>query len=76
MAKTPIQAIRAKCVDCCAGHYKEIAICRAVNCPLYPYRMGKRPRVGIVTPEDHMEFSTPESPQFFATEVKNEDPLV
>lgn len=70
MIKTPIKAIRAKCVDCCAGSYKEVAICTAVNCSLYPYRMGKRPRTRIVTPEDQMEIYTPENPPVFVTEAK------
>ena len=40
---TPIKAIRAKCLDCCAGQKKEVALCAAVNCPLHPYRFGHRP---------------------------------
>jgi len=41
---TPIQSIRAKCLDCCCGSYKEIRLCPVKNCALYPYRMGKRPK--------------------------------
>lgn len=45
MAKlTPIKAIRAKCVDCSCGQLKEVRECPVTNCPLYPYRMGKRPK--------------------------------
>lgn len=40
---TPIQAIRAKCVDCCCGSLKEVRECHIKNCSLWPYRMGKRP---------------------------------
>ena len=44
MAKlTPLKAIRAKCIDCSAGSYKEIAECPIYDCPLYCYRFGKRP---------------------------------
>lgn len=42
---TPIKAIRAKCIDCCCGMTKEVKLCPITTCPLYPYRMGKRPRV-------------------------------
>ncbi len=42
---TPLKAIRAKCIDCCCGDRKEVRECSIKNCPLYPYRMGKRPKV-------------------------------
>lgn len=42
--RTPIRAIRAKCIDCCAGQKLEVRLCRAVKCPLYEYRMGHRPK--------------------------------
>lgn len=41
---TPVKAIRAKCLDCCCGQVKEVKLCNMKNCPLYPYRMGKRPK--------------------------------
>ena len=40
---TPIKAIRAKCIDCCCGSYKEVRLCTVIDCALYPYRMGRRP---------------------------------
>ncbi len=40
---TPIKAIRAKCLDCCCGQYKEVELCPCRDCPLYPYRFGKNP---------------------------------
>ncbi len=40
---TPIKAIRAKCMDCTCHQPKEIRECRIITCPLWPYRMGKRP---------------------------------
>ena len=76
MHLTPIKAIRAKCLDCCAGSYKEVTLCKVHNCSLYPYRFGKRPNMGMVTPEDHITICTPETPHVFAAESKNEDPLV
>lgn len=46
---TPIKAIRAKCLDCCCGQYKEVKLCPCSDCPLYPYRLGKDPhRAGTV----------------------------
>jgi hypothetical protein len=41
---TPIKVIRAKCVDCMNHQTKEIRLCPMTNCPLWPYRMGKRPK--------------------------------
>lgn len=47
---TPMRAIRAKCLDCCCGSQMEVRTCPAENCPLYPYRFGKRPKVGNCIP--------------------------
>ena len=41
---TPIKAIRAKCLDCSCGMAKEVRLCLIKECPLWPYRMGKRPK--------------------------------
>jgi len=40
---TPIAAIRAKCMDCVCFQQAEVRECTAIQCPLHPYRMGKRP---------------------------------
>jgi len=40
---TPVQAIRAKCLECSGGSYKEIRLCVIPDCPPYPFRMGKNP---------------------------------
>lgn len=42
---TPIKSIRLKCLDCCCGQPSEVRLCPAENCPLWPYRMGKRPKL-------------------------------
>lgn len=42
--KSALKAIRMKCIDCSAGQLKEIRLCPCVNCPLYPYRMGHKPK--------------------------------
>ena len=42
---TPVKAIRAKCLDCMGGHTKEVRMCDSVDCPLYPFRLGKNPNM-------------------------------
>ena len=41
---TPLQAIRETCKDCCCGNLKEVRECHIKDCPLWPYRMGKKPQ--------------------------------
>ena len=41
--KSPIKAIRAKCLDCCCDQKEEVKMCPATTCPLYPFRLGKNP---------------------------------
>ena len=49
---TPIKAIRAKCLDCCAGQFSEVKLCPVPSCSLYPYRLGKNPnRTSTMTDE-------------------------
>ena len=73
---TPIKAIRLKCLDCCAGHPSEVRICTALKCPLYPYRMGKRPKENGDTQEEVTAENTQEKPHIFTAEAKKESPLV
>jgi hypothetical protein len=40
-AKTPLKAIRAKCIDCCGHQVKEVKRCPVLTCALWPYRMGR-----------------------------------
>lgn len=55
---TPVKAIRAKCMDCTCNQYIEIKLCPVKDCPLYPYRMGHRPKVeDLSTNEDKIENS-------------------
>ena len=75
MHLTPIKAIRAKCLDCCAGHPSEVRICTALKCPLYPYRMGHRPRVCVDTSEKESSGKNQESPHIFTAEAQKESPL-
>ena len=51
--RTPIKAIRAKCIDCCAGQIYEVSKCEFKKCPLWEYRRGKRPKGDdLLTEED------------------------
>ena len=38
---SPMKAIRAECLSCCKGSFREVELCPAKNCPLQLYRMGK-----------------------------------
>lgn len=40
---TPMKAIRKKCLDCCCGSSREVALCTVEDCSLYAYRSGHRP---------------------------------
>lgn len=41
--RTPLKAIRAKCLDCVCGQIYEINKCHITGCPLWEYRTGHRP---------------------------------
>ena len=43
VAMSPIEALRARCLDCCAGSAQQVAKCMALRCPSWPFRMGKSP---------------------------------
>jgi helix-turn-helix protein len=40
---SPLQALRARCLDCCGHQEREVAHCPAVDCPAWPFRMGTDP---------------------------------
>ena len=40
---SPLRALRLNCVDCCNGSAQEVRLCTAVDCPSWPFRMGKNP---------------------------------
>jgi hypothetical protein len=42
-AMSPMEAIRAKCLDCQAGSADEVRKCVAMVCPSWPFRTGKNP---------------------------------
>jgi len=41
--ESPVKAARAKCLDCCGDNAAEVRKCVAVNCALWPLRMGNNP---------------------------------
>lgn len=40
---SPPRALRLKCLDCCNGSAREVQLCTAVDCPSWPFRMGRNP---------------------------------
>jgi hypothetical protein len=38
---SPLRALRLKCFDCCNASAQEVRLCTAVECPSWPFRMGK-----------------------------------
>jgi hypothetical protein len=40
---TPIKAIRSKCLECTCRQTKEVKRCTVFDCPIWAYRMGRRP---------------------------------
>ena len=38
-----LKAIPARCLDCCCDSASEVRKCVAVECPSWPFRMGKDP---------------------------------
>lgn len=37
-------AIKAKCYDCCCYDFTEVRLCQAFSCPLWAFRLGKKPK--------------------------------
>lgn len=40
---TALKALRARCIDCCAGTPSEVRLCVSTTCPSWPFRMGTYP---------------------------------
>ncbi len=73
---TPIKAIRKTCFGCCAGATEKIGNCQATACPLFEYRLGKRPRKGTAkrTPQQAIKAYYLEL-QGRSKQLVREDPL-
>ena len=41
--KSPLKAIRKKCMECSAGSAREVSLCPVHDCPLWEWRFGCRP---------------------------------
>lgn len=41
--KSPLKAIREKCLDCVCRQVNEVKLCPVKDCSLYPFRFGKNP---------------------------------
>ena len=52
---SPLRALRLKCLDCCNGSAREVRLCTAVDCPSWPFRMGKNPWRRPLTGEESAE---------------------
>lgn len=70
---TPMRAIRQKCLDCCCGQAQEVRLCTVKKCALHPYRMGHRPKVDKLHPEDNSDEKTSASPTIFEFEGHSEN---
>ena len=46
---SPLRALRLKCLDCCNGSAREVRLCTAVDCPSWPFWMGRNPWAGPVS---------------------------
>jgi hypothetical protein len=40
---TPLQALRAHCIDCCGNEKSEVTHCPVKRCPSWPFRFGNSP---------------------------------
>jgi len=58
-----IKAIREKCLDCSGGQPKEVRLCPVKTCALYPYRMGRRPKIELHDEEHEPDFGHLEEQQ-------------
>lgn len=52
---TPLSAIRSHCLGCCGRSPKETALCTITQCPLWPYRFGKRTRARMIVAEERLK---------------------
>lgn len=45
--RSPLRAIREKCIDCMCGYVPEVKRCPSTNCPLWIFRFGKNPTTSL-----------------------------
>ena len=49
---SPLRALRRKCLDCRNESHQEVRLCTAVDCPSWPFRMGKNPWLAPLSDEE------------------------
>ena len=49
MRVSPLRALRLKCLDCCNDSAQDVRLCTAIDCPSWPFRMGRNPWSGPVS---------------------------
>lgn len=69
MKLTPLKAIRVKCRECCNWSLREVRLCTCTKCPLYPYRMGHRPKDEDLPTEEMNAEKSADSTAIFEAEV-------
>jgi hypothetical protein len=47
-ALRPLNAIRARCLECCDGQMPMVRNCAKKSCALWPFRTGRRPDTATV----------------------------
>jgi len=52
---SPLRARRLKCLDCCNDSAQEVRLCTAIDCPSWPFRMGKNPWRAPLGAEAHAQ---------------------
>ena len=71
--RTALQAIRAKCIDCCCGSIYEPMKCTVIECPLYAYRDGHNPHLkGKSSNSSIIEFNKKQARERRAPRGENE----
>lgn len=48
LPRSPLRAIRARCLDCQGHQYSKVRYCDDAECPLWPFRFGRRPETVIM----------------------------
>jgi hypothetical protein len=45
---SPLKALHQLCLGCCAGSVFEVTHCPARSCPLWPFRVGRKPTAKMI----------------------------
>lgn len=69
---TPMEAIRAKCLDCCYDSAYEVRMCGCKDCPLYDFRFGKNPNIKLSEAERKRRSEQAKNSALIAEKAPNE----